>query len=210
MKKNISTLSLILILFLVVSIGVVVNLLSRNYSYRSENVLLQIQKDSLNRIIILSNFYTKEAQRVWGKNAKACTPAMVVMVDSMTIKYGDSLISTPTVLSVMTIESGFDQYAISPAGAKGLMQLIYSTGKQYGLITDQDFFNPVLNTRAGIKELAAMISLFDGNKELGLLAYNMGPTTVRFIMKEGISMNYKYYNKIVTHNYLYAQLQEKM
>lgn len=79
------------------------------------------------------------------------------------------------VSAVVAQESGGNQYAVSRAGAKGLMQLIDSTAKDMGV---SESFNPVQNIRGGVKYLRTMLDKFDGNEKLALAAYNAGPTAV--------------------------------
>lgn len=79
------------------------------------------------------------------------------------------------VSAVVAQESGGNQYAVSRAGAKGLMQLIDSTAKDMGV---SQAFDPEQNIRGGVKYLRTMLDKFDGNEKLALAAYNAGPTAV--------------------------------
>jgi soluble lytic murein transglycosylase-like protein len=76
--------------------------------------------------------------------------------------------------AVMQVESNFNQYAVSPAGARGAMQIMPETGKALGL---WNFFDPVANTDAGARYLAEMLRIFP-RLELSLAAYNAGPEAV--------------------------------
>jgi Rod binding domain-containing protein len=76
--------------------------------------------------------------------------------------------------SVIRAESNGDPDAVSPKGAKGLMQLADSTASQLGL---SDPFDPRANVLAGSKYLRAMLNRF-GDLRLALAAYNAGPGTV--------------------------------
>jgi soluble lytic murein transglycosylase-like protein len=82
---------------------------------------------------------------------------------------------TDLVRAVVQVESGFNQYARSPKGAMGLMQLMPSTMRQFGVL---NAFNPVENIRAGCAYLRQLLDRYQHNEELALAAYNAGPAAV--------------------------------
>jgi hypothetical protein len=79
------------------------------------------------------------------------------------------------VASVMEAESRFEADAVSPEGAVGLMQLLPSTGRDYGV---QDLFDPAANLDAGSRYLGCLLARFRGDRELAVAAYNAGPEVV--------------------------------
>jgi soluble lytic murein transglycosylase-like protein len=79
------------------------------------------------------------------------------------------------VASVMEAESRFEADAVSPEGAVGLMQLLPSTGRDYGV---QDLFDPAANLDAGSRYLGCLLTRFRGDRELAVAAYNAGPEVV--------------------------------
>jgi soluble lytic murein transglycosylase len=85
-------------------------------------------------------------------------------------------------LSVVRQESLFEGYATSYAAARGLMQVIPSTGasiaQQLGWppdYSDADLYRPMVSVRFGSFYLAAQSSRFDGDMFAALAAYNAGP-----------------------------------
>ncbi|WP_459932550.1 lytic transglycosylase domain-containing protein [Fundidesulfovibrio butyratiphilus] len=79
------------------------------------------------------------------------------------------------VQAVMEVESGWDVMAVSPKGARGLMQIMPKTGDGLGL--DQPF-DPKANIAAGSLYLKQQLKTF-GDAQLALAAYNAGPQSVR-------------------------------
>jgi hypothetical protein len=79
------------------------------------------------------------------------------------------------VRSVMLVESNFNPRAVSRKGARGLMQLMPATAREYGV---KNAFDALENIRGGVKYLADLLSVFSGDLTLALAAYNAGPGAV--------------------------------
>ncbi len=85
-------------------------------------------------------------------------------------------IDTELVHIVIRAESNYDSFAISSAGAMGLMQLMPDTALQYGV---KNVFDPAQNIEGGVRYLKDLVKLYDGKTKLVLAAYNAGQEAVR-------------------------------
>jgi soluble lytic murein transglycosylase-like protein len=77
--------------------------------------------------------------------------------------------------SVIVKESGFRPCAVSPKGARGLMQLMPATIDQFHVA---DPFDAKQNVDAGAHYLKQLLEKYSGDVPLALAAYNAGPTAV--------------------------------
>lgn len=86
-------------------------------------------------------------------------------------------------MAIARRESSFFSHAVSPAGARGLMQLMPATAKsvakqQNKAIELNDLFNEDTNMQLGTSYLAGLLEQYVGNRALALAAYNAGPHRV--------------------------------
>jgi len=86
------------------------------------------------------------------------------------------------IYAVILSESGFDRYAVSSAGAMGLMQIMPSTAeyiaRERGIeFSEEMLFDPAINIDFGTYYLARMFRRF-GNQKEALAAYNAGEGNV--------------------------------
>lgn len=77
--------------------------------------------------------------------------------------------------AVMQTESAFHPYAVSRAGAEGLMQLMPALADEMGV---SDSFDPRENIMGGVRYLKRLLDYHDGNLDLALASYNAGPGNV--------------------------------
>ena len=77
--------------------------------------------------------------------------------------------------AVMQAESAFHPYAVSRAGAEGLMQLMPELSDEMGV---SDAFDPRENIMGGVRYLKRLLDYHDGNLDLALASYNAGPGNV--------------------------------
>src|SRR5215813_10274088 len=80
------------------------------------------------------------------------------------------------VRAIITVESNFDPYAVSRAGAQGLMQLMPDTAARYRV---EDPFDPHANIEGGIRYLRDLLRLFPSDLRHVLAAYNAGEGAVQ-------------------------------
>jgi len=83
-------------------------------------------------------------------------------------KYG---VEPSLVKAVIKAESNFNPTAVSPKGARGLMQLMPSTAADMGV---SDSFDPDDNIDGGVRYLRFLLDNFGGDVELSVAAYNCG------------------------------------
>jgi soluble lytic murein transglycosylase-like protein len=77
--------------------------------------------------------------------------------------------------AVIQAESAYNRWAVSTAGAQGLMQLMPATAAFYKV---GDVFDPEQNIDGGVRYLKDLDTLYEGSTSLVLAAYNAGQSAV--------------------------------
>ena len=77
--------------------------------------------------------------------------------------------------AIVTVESGYNPQARSPAGAIGLMQLMPQTAARYAV---KNIWDPLENLHGGARYLRFLLEMFKNNLDLALAAYNAGEGAV--------------------------------
>jgi len=112
----------------------------------------------------------------WSKksgSAKFVTaPGLNQVVNSASAAYH---LDPDLVNSVIHAESGFNSRAVSPKGARGLMQLMPGTANQLGV---NDAFDPQANVTGGSRYLRELLERYNFDLVKALAAYNAGPQRV--------------------------------
>ena len=113
------------------------------------------------------------------------------------------------IAALIEVESGFQSAAISPMGARGIMQIMPEVGKaiarEIGLREDSgyDAFrpehldDPVLNIKFGIYYLYDLKKSFR-SLNLALVAYNVGPTEMRNRLDNDIEVPIEFANVVLS------------
>ena len=155
-------------------------------SYRLTNYLLEI---GLYRVAIES---TRQLLRLAGLQTYSqmlTAPRFFNHINygpyfkDLVVPYADEFKIDPLfLLSVITQESSFEGFVHSSAGARGLMQIIPSTGQSISdnlgwplNYVSEDLYRPYINIRLGTAYLSSNSIYFEGELFSALAAYNAGP-----------------------------------
>ncbi len=132
--------------------------------------------DAPRKVIIKADKKTGKLVRVTVTTPKIVitppSPDIAALVDDAA-KRND--IDPLLVQSVIQVESNYNPYAVSSAGARGLMQLMPGTARDLGVTNT---FDPRQNIEAGVKYLKYLKDLYQ-DERLALAAYNAGPGAVQ-------------------------------
>jgi soluble lytic murein transglycosylase-like protein len=95
------------------------------------------------------------------------------LIETVALKHG---VDPDLVHAVIKAESGYRADARSRVGARGLMQVMPSTAKDFGI---KNLYDPHNNLEAGVQYLKFLLARFPGDLKRAVAAYNAGPGAVR-------------------------------
>ena len=97
--------------------------------------------------------------------------------------------------AIISVESAGNEHAVSSVGAKGLMQLMDATGKEWhdklGIKELYDPFNPEQNRQIGTAYITWLLEQFSGDDKLALAAYNGGIGYIKKKLKMLVAKEYE-------------------
>ncbi|MDQ6621194.1 MAG: lytic transglycosylase domain-containing protein [Pseudomonadota bacterium] len=97
---------------------------------------------------------------------------------------GRQAVDPALVKAIVAVESGFEPGAVSPKGARGLMQVMPQTAARYGVSSDKKstaeakLMDPAVNLQVGTRYLRDLLARFADDIVLTLAAYNAGEYAV--------------------------------
>lgn len=147
--------------------------------------------DAASGALVLSNFGSEQASELLipdpaappaaagAASAPAATRARATAPDAVAtvIREAAKRYALPEALltAVVAVESGFDPNAVSPKGARGLMQLMPDTARRFAV---RDVFAVRDNVHGGAAYLKELVDRFENDLSLALAAYNAGEGAV--------------------------------
>ena len=137
-------------------------------------VRTDVRSGKLVRTMVVTPQPVSGTERASSVAADAARPA-TAMTSTVEQIAAEQSLPPELIHSVIQVESNYNPFAISPKGALGIMQLIPSTARRFGV---SDVFNPVENIQGGARYLKYLLDLYHGNYPLTLAAYNAGEEAV--------------------------------
>ncbi len=113
---------------------------------------------------------------VWQERVLIDPKVDVVLYDSIITRAAHKYnIEKNLIRAIIKAESNFNPKAVSPVGARGLMQLMPATAASLNV---PDSFHPANNIDGGVRYLRYLLNLFQGDLKIALAAYNAGEGAV--------------------------------
>lgn len=117
------------------------------------------------RVVVAAQDQTRPSQDSQGQDLRA-------IIDRIADEQG---VESPLVHSVIRAESNYNASAVSPKGAQGIMQLIPSTARRFGV---SNTFDVADNIQGGVRYLRFLLDYYQGDYPKAIAAYNAGEGAV--------------------------------
>jgi soluble lytic murein transglycosylase-like protein len=102
-------------------------------------------------------------------------PATIAYNDAIAEAADLYMLDPHLIRAIIRAESAFNPFAVSSAGALGLMQLMPEVAEELNVL---DPFDPRQNIFGGARYLRQLLDRNDGNLDLAVASYNAGPGAV--------------------------------
>ena len=147
---------------------------ARHYKNSVETTLVELRSLRLRPAPPVENAASVEpAKRARTAPARGVPAELAAIIRDAARQYSlDPILLT----AVARQESRFKPHAVSPVGARGVMQLMPATATWLGV---RNAFDPRQNIFGGAKYLKMLMDTFNGDISLSLAAYNAGPGAVK-------------------------------
>lgn len=122
---------------------------------------------------LLPNGHPEEDINCPLRKSRPDTPTINAWVRALAPGYG---IDADLILAIIEVESRFNARARSPKNARGLMQLLPTTARRFGV---SDIWDPVQNLMGGMAYLRWLLDRYQEDIDLSLAAYNAGEHAVK-------------------------------
>ncbi|MGC8916343.1 MAG: lytic transglycosylase domain-containing protein [Thermoanaerobaculum sp.] len=147
-----------------------------------EGAWVELPLSRVERVLEVAHDSSAETVEPPGVPGPVCAPGFAGQELAPSVPYAREIVAVARrhnldprlVAAVVEVESGFNPFAVSRVGARGLMQLMPGVWLAYGLL---DPHQPAANLNAGTSHLRRLLDRF-GRVDWALAAYNAGAAVV--------------------------------